>query len=210
MLQLKTDIEHVTLNELITRFEEMLSRNMSEAAWQAFFKTNSFIPSLAFAYEAVMVQDQAYVGGAGLTGVGAKITDFIFLNPHTGNLALIEIKRPGTPLLSKYRENLLVPSSDLIAAICQVIDQRYALQRNLDRLKADSELSRVYGYSIECVVIAGSNCATRRERMAFDLARHSLRDVVVLTFDELLGKLKGLQKLFAAATDKEIDDGSPF
>jgi hypothetical protein len=199
VFQLKTDIEHVTLNELITRFEEMLGKNMSEAAWQAFFKANPFILSLAFAYEAVMVQDQACIGGTGLTGVGGKIADFLFSNPHTGNLALIEIKRPRTPLLSKYRENLLVPSSDLIAAIYQVIDQRYALQRNLDRLKADSELSRAYGYSIQCVVIAGSNCTTRHERMAFDLARHSLRDVVVLTFDELLGKLKGLQKLFAAA-----------
>jgi hypothetical protein len=35
VFQLKTDIEHVTLNELITRFEEMLGKNLSEAAWQA-------------------------------------------------------------------------------------------------------------------------------------------------------------------------------
>jgi hypothetical protein len=92
----------------------------------------------------------------------------------------------------------------LIAAICQVIDQRYTLQRSLDRLKADADLSRAYGYAIQCVVIAGSNYATTREQRAFDLARHSHRDVVVVTFDELLGKLKGLQKLFAPATDEEI------
>jgi hypothetical protein len=211
-LQLKADIEHVTLNELIVKFEAMLSKNLTEPVWQEFFKENPFILSLAFTYPVFMVQDQAFVGGASLTGVGNKIADFLVSNRYTGNLALIEIKRPGTSLLSKtqYRENLFGPSSDLTGAISQVLDQRYALQRNLDRLKADAELSQAYGYSIQCILIVGSNCNTNNERKSFDLVRHSLRDVMVLTFDELLGKLKDLEKLFAAGKEKEIDDRSPF
>jgi len=75
---------------------------------------------------------------------------------------------------------------------------------------ADAELSQAYGYSIQCIVIIGSNYNTSHERKSFDLMRHSLRDVMVLTFNELLGKLNELQKLFAAGKEKEIDDGSPF
>lgn len=103
LLALKSDIELVTLNQLIERYQEMLGKGLAEGKWQSFFLENPFILSLAFAVPTLMVQGQAYAGGKRLNGSGGKIADFLYASASTGNLALIEIKKPGTDLLRKVR-----------------------------------------------------------------------------------------------------------
>ena len=77
LMELKTSIEQVTLGSLIEKFEDMLSKDLTESKWQEFFKSNPFVLSLAFAQPVFLVQDQAYVGGASLCGAGEKIADFM-------------------------------------------------------------------------------------------------------------------------------------
>jgi len=104
LLQLKQDIELVTLRQLIDRCSELLTPTTTEAKWQSFFSANPFVLTMAFHYPVLRIQDQPYVGGKLHTGRGGSQSDFLMSAAATNNLALVEIKRPGTPLLgSEYR-----------------------------------------------------------------------------------------------------------
>ena len=83
LAKLQTEIELVTLDLLIARYEEMITKNLGEASWQAFFNENPFILNFTFGYPVIKVQDQASVGGRKLSGSGEKITDFLVKNTLT-------------------------------------------------------------------------------------------------------------------------------
>ena len=61
--KLQEDIELVTLETLIARYEEMITKKFNEDRWQNFLNENPFIMGLAFGYPIIKVQDQASVGG---------------------------------------------------------------------------------------------------------------------------------------------------
>lgn len=197
LLELKTSIEQVTLDQLVMKFENMLSKDLTEQKWQDFFKSNPFILSLAFAYPVFMVQDQAHVGGITFQGVGEKIADFLFAQHFTGNLALIEIKRPSTMLLSPnpYRESLFSPNKELSGAILQVLDQKFRLQTNFTQKAYEADLKDVHPFAIHCIVIVGTVPSEKAEKKSLDLFRNATKDVVIITFDELLGKLREIQRI---------------
>lgn len=200
MLRLKADIEHITLSQLTAKYEEMLAKNLTESVWQQFFKDNAFVLSLAFSYPVMLVQDQAHVGGADIRGIGNKIADFLVANRFTGNLGLFEIKRPSTPLLKEvtYRTNLFQNSSELSGSIAQVQDQKFQLQKYFTAIKDASDWHDYDVFSIDCIVIIGRNPQDKHQKKSFELSRQSLMDVHVITFDELLEKLKQLHRLFLA------------
>lgn len=211
LLKLKTDIEQVTLGRLIAAFEHMLSMRLNEGQWQKFFKDNSFILSLAFSYPVMLIQDQAHVGGADIRGVGVKIADFLVANRFTGNLAIFEIKKPDVSLLAEveYRKNLYRSSKELSGAIAQVQDQKFQIQNNFVTLAYQSGWEDVHPFSAHCIVVIGRNVTDRHERKSFEFTRHALKDVHIITFDELLEKMKELHKIFSA--DKSfLNDDIPF
>lgn len=76
LLSLKSDIEQVTLQQLIDRFRELLAKDAAEGRWQSFLQQNPFILSLAFSVPAIVIQDQAYVGGKRLHGRGGRSLTF--------------------------------------------------------------------------------------------------------------------------------------
>lgn len=198
MLALNAEIERVTLQQLIGRFETLLDRNPGEAAWQALFAQHAFILSLVFATTTIQVRADVYVGGQRLSRNGGKLGDFLYQAGSTGNLALIEIKHPGTPLLSTardgFRTDVYAPHKQLVAAVTQVLDQRFHLHKDIDRLKSDSERPDIHANAIQCAVIAGRTPEGMGRRRSFDLYRHSLSNVTVLTFDELLGRLTEIER----------------
>ncbi|MDP3874257.1 MAG: DUF4263 domain-containing protein [Methyloversatilis sp.] len=166
LLALRSDIEKVTLGVLIQKFEEMLTKDLTEPKWQEFLKANPFVLGLAFAYPVFLVQDQAYVGGATIRGAGERIADFLLAQRYTGNLALIEIKRPKTPLLKAipYRADLHAPTTEVSGSISQVLDQKYRLQNSFTQKAYESGLSNVHPYSIQCIVIIGTSPTAKDER----------------------------------------------
>nr|WP_205949918.1 Shedu immune nuclease family protein [Pantoea stewartii] len=196
LMALKSDIELVTLEELIERFSQMIERKLTETKWQEFLTNNPFILSLAFAVPAYLVQGQAYVGGKRISGREGKYADFVYASASTGNLALIEIKRPDTELLSKkpYRgSDVYAASSDFSGAITQLLDQRYNMQIKLPILKMDSQMKDTQGYAIRCILIAGMSPNVEDHRKSFELLRNSLTEVTVITFNELLQRLKEIK-----------------
>lgn len=205
LLQLKTEIEHITLSQLIVTFEDMISKNLTESHWQQFFKDNSFVLTLAFSYPVILVQEQAHVGGANIRGIGTKIADFLVANRFTGNLAVFEIKKPDSALLSsvEYRTNLFRNSKELGGAIAQVQDQKFQLQENFTNLAYNSGWMDYHVFSVHCVVIIGRSPTDSHEKKSFEFIRHSLKDVQVVTYDEVLYKIRLLQQLFVAGKAEE-------
>ena len=205
LVKLRTDIELVTLAELIKRFEEMMKKPLAERLWQSFLNKNPFILGLAFGHPVIKIGDQVSVGGRMLSGAGDKITDFLVKNSLTDNVALIEIKTPRTVLLNKrsVREGVYTPSAALSSAINQVLDQKYHLQRNVVQLKADSITENFESYSVRCYLIIGTlpsdadSARSAKLQKSFELCRGNSKDVEIVTFDELLGKLKLLHRLLS-------------
>lgn len=197
LLELKSVIEQVTLKELIAKFEDMLSQNLPEPKWQSFFMANPFVLSLAFPYPVILIQDQAHVGGTMLNGSGESIVDFLLAQRFTGNLAIIEIKRPSTHLIEPrtFRGDLHAPHKDMTSAMAQVLDQRFQLLNNFAAKAHDPSLKDTHVSAVHCIVIAGTTPSTIQGKRSLDLFRNSSRDVVVLTFDELLEKIREIFRL---------------
>jgi len=200
LLQLRNHIELVTLRELISRFEHMLHGKLTEPKWQRFFDDHPFILSLAFAFPVVKMGEQVYVGGIKFSGAGSKIADFLFRHGRTGNVALIEIKTPDSLLLGRaeYRPGLYAPAVDLSGGINQLLDQRYQFQRSVAVLKDTSGRRDLESYAVHCILVIGNLPSDTAQLKSFELVRHGTKDVQIVTFDELLGKLQGLAEYLEA------------
>ncbi len=201
LLELNRQIEVVTLEELIARMRELIEKGTNEGGWQRFFEQNPFVLRLAFGFPVVQIQDQISVGGGKFDGTGGKISDFAMRAVTTGNLALIEIKTAETRLLESkpYRGGVYAPGRELAGAVNQILDQRTQLQASLPMLKHASGIYDVESYAIQGVVIAGRNPIDRDQKKSLELFRHSLKSVMVITFDEMLAKLENLIELLRGA-----------
>ena len=198
LLKLRDDIELVTLEKLIEEYEEMMGRKLNEKRWQALFNENPFILSMAFGCPVIKIQDHASVGGRKLSGAGEKVTDFLAKNSITNNTAIIEIKTPQTILAGKeYRDGVYAPSVALSGAVNQALDQKYKLQKNIAQIKEESRMSDVETYSVHCVLIVGKVSDDFDKQKSFDMFRGNSKDVEIVTFDELLIKLKLLHSLLS-------------
>ena len=202
LMRLQREIELVTLEQLIQAMESLISKSVLEPHWQRFFVANPFVLSLAFGLPIVGVGDQVSVGGRTFSGGGEKIADFLIKNSLTDNLALIEIKTPHTKLIGKeYRGGVFPPSRDLAGCVTQVLDQRHHLQADLNALKDNSRQYGVQSYAIRCVVIIGTTPEEPDQKKSLELFRNNLHDVLVITFDELLEKLRQLHKFLSSDAD---------
>ncbi|WP_368900332.1 Shedu immune nuclease family protein [Mixta calida] len=194
LTKLKNDIELVSLERLIENYESLLQKNAKEDSWQGLFNTNPFILSLTFGFPAIIIADQASVGGKKLSGNGEKIADYIFKNGATNNLAIIEIKKPSTILLNKmpYRESVFSASTELSGSTTQILDQCYRLQQNIAMIKNNNRIYDIESYAIHCILVIGMLPSEEDEKKSFEIYRHNSRNVLIITFDELLLKLKQL------------------
>lgn len=212
LFELKAVIEQVTLAQLIAEFDAMLQKNLPEPKWQSFFKANPFILGLAFPYPVILFQDQASVGGTTIRGNGESIVDFLMAQQFTGNLAIIEIKRPSTALVEHkpYRGDLHAPHRDLTASMAQALDQRAVLLQHFAAKKSfDPTLADAHVSSVNCIVVVGTLPKEAAQVRSLDLFRHSSKDVAVIAFDELLAKLKELHRLMSATSPAPATPDEP-
>ncbi|SEC58672.1 protein of unknown function [Rhizobiales bacterium GAS191] len=213
LFRLHRDIERVNLDALIAGFCRLLDRvGSAEKHWQKLFVHNPFILSMAFGYPIVAVLREATVGGPQLDGRGAKIADFLVKNPRTSNAALVELKTPQQALLAAkpYRGRsgaspVFPPHPELAGAVAQVLDQRYRLQKDIATLLNNNEGLTLKTYHVDCVVVAGRTPGDQEQSQAFEIYRNSLKDVRIVTFDELLLKLESLRELLATADPPDND-----
>ncbi len=208
--QLKRDIELVSLDRLIETYADSLEQGRAEPYWQAFFDDNAFALQQVFGAPMVSVRSGANVGGRGLSGSGDKIADYLFKNSLTNNVALVEIKKPATHLLEarEYRQGVFGPSKELNGAVSQVLDQAYNLTKNLTGLKESSRQWDLESYAVSCFVVAGRtpSASDPARQKSFELYRANSRSVTIVTYDEILERLRLLRDFLAPAvpTSEEV------
>jgi hypothetical protein len=59
---------------------------------------------------------------------------------------------------------------------------------------------------VQCIVIAGREPATDDKKRSLELYRNNLRDVVVITFDELLRSLQNLHEFLVKTPERTKRD----
>lgn len=209
LFQLGETVERVSLQVLIGKFEAQLEKGGKEADWQKLLDQNPFIVSLVFGYPIVHLASQGAVGGWRLKR-GGKIADYVVKNQLTHAIALVELKTPGMDLVIKdYRRGVPGISAKLTGAVMQVLDQRLQLQKSLSILKDDEDdeqIRNARALGVDCIVIAGRTPKNSAAIKTFELFRSGLRDVRILTFDELLAKAKGLLDLLSPKPTDAVAD----
>ena len=212
LVRLQSGIELATLENLITRYEEMINKKINEDSWQTFLNENPFILSLAFGYPIIKIQDQASVGGRKLSGAGEKITDFLVKNSMTNNAAIIEIKTPREKLLNErpFREGVYTPSTKLSGAINQALEQKHRFEKEIAQIKENSKIYNLETYSVHCCLIIGNMPSTEGQRKSFELFRRNSKDVEIVTFDELLNKLKELLTFLNSTKTESATGAQPI
>lgn len=209
LLELNREIELVTLEDVITKFEDRLAdKTLKEGSWQKFLSKNPFILRLAFGLPAIIFKEQMPVGGLDIDNKGGKLADFVVKSGAIGNLSIVEIKTPKAKLLGKteYRGGIHAPSSGISGAVTQVMDQRYLLQENIGQLLKYSRGEEAFTYAVGCIVIIGTTPTIEAHKKSFELYRNNLRGVVVITFDELLEKLKALHQFLAEPSTEDMEE----
>ena len=202
LVKLHDEIELASLDELIANMEERFAERTSELQWQKLLEANPFILDMAFNVPVLLVQGQAHVGGKVLNGSGEKIADFLFTNKLTDSIAVLEIKTPDTELVGKreYRGGVYTASGELVGAVAQVLDQIDKLRSDIYRLQSQNRAVPLETYGLRGMILAGIIPEGPRKR-AFELYRASLAGVAIITFDELLSKLKSLRDLLGGKAE---------
>lgn len=121
-----------------------------------------------------------------LDGTSEKIADFLVKNSISNNVAIIEIKKPSTTIIKsrKYREGVFIVDSEITGGITQVLDQKYQLNKQALYIKDNSKID-FETYNINCFLVAGMMPTDDNQKKSFELFRSNLKDVKIVTFDEL-------------------------
>ena len=210
--QLNTLIGISTLKKVLAIWDEN-RENDDEEFWQQVLTDNAVLFAQVFSFPVVVVQEKAFVGGKSISNRSGNIVDFLVKNGLTENAALIEIKKPTTPLLSKeYRKDVFNVSDELTGAVLQVSNYKNSLLRHFTSLThPDSGPDlRIEAFDPRCLVVVGSlarDCTEAACRKSFELFRAALRDVQVVTFDELFAKVRILLDLLEGAPQQPASEG---
>ena len=199
--RLRTDIELVSLEALVDRFEDGLEsgKNTNEKYWQDFFNTNRFALQQLFSMPIIVEIPQATVRGQGPDGRGARITDFLCANSVTRTAVLVEIKTPATKLMGglyRGRGNAEVfrVHNDLIGSIVQIQSQMADVPKHLsEMLRYSPQYEINTQVEVRGAVIAGRLSELSDEQQeSFLRFREGFTGISILGYDEVLDRLKGL------------------
>ena len=137
------------------------------------------------------------MGGKAINNQSGTISDFIY-RCGTRNISIIEIKKPTTKLMDgEYRNNTYKPSSELSGAIVQLKMQKdillkeyYIRKGNSERLgiKFDTYDPKTY------LIIGNTENLSDLEKESFEVYRNSLKDIEIITFNEIIEKLTLIQE----------------
>lgn len=206
MCVFKTHLEEVVwMGHSAGRLVEVLKKwyanttNALEAYWQQLFKENPYVLSQLFSVPVVFIGDNAYVGGMNIDRQDAKFVDYLYAIDSSNDAILVELKTPVTKLLgSRYRKGVFKPSAELSGSVVQALDYRRELSRNVQSLLKDTG-KKIELFNPRCVVVAGDAATeldTEVKRRSFELYRASLKDLEIVTYDELFKKAEVLATLF--------------
>lgn len=189
---------------------ERNKNNSDEKFWQDFLHTNFWILQQVFSYPIVLLQGETYVGGKnskGRNGKGGVVTDFLGQDQTTNSLAVIEIKTPCSKLIGgiyrgdKHSSNTNESYSidgELSGAIVQLQNQiNTAITNFKNTLEEDfreEQLNHICPHGI--LIIGCIDNLTLEEKKSLFLFRKTIKDITIITFDEMFKKINLLKKVF--------------
>lgn len=183
--------------------------NDEEKFWQDLFKQHPNILSTIIPSVVHIIEDQPYFGGKAIDNKGGTIGDFLYKS-GTNNVSIIEIKTPSTDLLgTEYRNDVFCPSKELSGSIIQIRKQKDNLMKEYDHIRRKSLIKGkdfdVYDPK-SYIIIGNSSKLNSIELESFELFRNSLKDIEIITFNELIEKLKIFQKYITQDFEESIED----
>lgn len=193
-IKTRDKINKIFIEDIIKNFERLMSaKNDNEKQWQTFFGKNSWILNHLFPFEVILRKQEAYVGGKTLENEDGRVVDFLFENGFQDNFALLEIKTHKKDLLKRtaYRKpDVFAYSDDLSGGISQCLDQKDVFLRDFGSKERIIDPKAI-------LVIGMKSKLDEHQNKCFELLRSNQKNVDILTFDELLAKLKGLLEVVA-------------
>lgn len=193
---------------------EANKNNSDEWFWQKLFEEEDYlwVFQQLFPYPIVFLQWETYVGGKNSkwrNWQGGVVTDFLGQNLSNNSFALIEIKTPETPLIhewSTYRgdkdswnnNEIYSPNWELSWAIIQIQNQiETGIEDFLTGLWKDFSkewLNHLHPHWI--LLVWKLDSIIDRKKASFLLFRKTMKDITIVTFDELFDKIKSLRKIY--------------
>ncbi|MEL7654278.1 MAG: Shedu immune nuclease family protein [Bacillota bacterium] len=180
----------ISIDQLISKFDELMKKCPSETTWQRFFEAN------------IMLFDSRYIGFLPKTNISVGKTsypDFLVYDIY-GFVDIYEIKKSDAKLLKEdVSHNSYFWSPDASSAICQL--EKYIFQVSEARLQIETQLAEKIEKRISLVrpkgvLVMGSHeefVGKQQMQQAFAYLRRSLKNIEIVLFDELLNNLKNLK-----------------
>ncbi len=175
--------------------------NSDELFWQGFFSRNAWALSQLFNSPLMIYNGARYVGGKALDNKSGKYTDFIYKNPLTQNISLIEIKTPAEKIFlqTAYRQDVPKMSENIVGGVIQLLLQRQSLYNEYTTLRnnvLEQQKEDFKAINIQSILLVGKmQGLTQMELKCLLSYRNELKSVEIITFDELLVKVKILIQL---------------
>lgn len=206
----KIDIKNIENTINIAKFEiiiEKIENNLNisqEKYWQELFEKENWVLSQIFAAPYIFYQSQAYLWWKNIHNTWWIITDYFFKNNISENISIIEIKNPCSKLIEDnlYRWNNVKDENsvyslhkELTGAISQILNQKNSLFINYDNLKLKD--CGVKPYNVKSILIIWTlKDLNETQKKTFELHRQNYKDLEIITFDELLEKIKNIYNTF--------------
>ena len=112
-------------------------------------------------------------------------------------MVIVEIKTPNTKIMgSKYRNNIYSVTEELTGSINQLLKSKDQLLKEYFVLNGSSD-EKFNIFEPKCVLIVGRFDKINADQItSFELFRNTIKNVQIITYDELLQKIKNLTNLF--------------
>ena len=172
--------------------------NDREEFWQDLVLGNPYLVSYALPFPIVFYKDKALIGGKTINNDGGKIVDFLYHSYHTNNSVLVELKTPCTELVDKknpYRTGAYSPSQDLSGSVSQTLTYKNVFMQNFIPYKPEDAAYEAFDPRI-LLIIGKCESLDKNMKRSFDMYRYNLKNIEIITYDELFSKISSLIDLF--------------
>lgn len=197
-------INFIRLNEVKKEFKKLVAQKTDtkkfEEKCQKFFTDNNWILSNILSIPVAFLAGKAYVGGKTIFNKAGKEADFLYKNNLTQNVSIIEIKTPLKKLIdtkTAYRKpDVFALGKELTGGLIQVLDQKDTLQKDFYALSRGEEFKSFNPKGL--LIIGKIKDLSKNQLKSFELFRSNLRDIEIITYDELLERTDLILKQFVA------------
>lgn len=182
-------------------FTKMMNDDkINEGLWQKFFESNPWIFGYGLSYKFLKIlQREARVSSINVDGKDTVISDFLMSDKRF--TSLVELKKPNTKLFQEEqnRSRSWRLSNDLTWAVSQILAQKaeWEIKSNEEQFDNNGNPITEISTDIKSILIIGHSSQfsgpdreSRVKAKTFELYRRNLRNIEILTFDELHDRAK--------------------